>query len=1360
MENRVKQLRHDILFTLVIIVMHLNISSSSPGEETTLYITPSSSIQCPAESCLTLSKLALNSSSWLSSNTTLFFLGGTHTLDTELFISSINTFFMLTNSTREGTHVVVCQNRASFNFDGAKELRIHGLKFIGCGSNKFSSIRNLTIENSTFHGQNDSETALDITKSNLTILNSTFIANRVGTCMKIFDVKAESNVSARIAGAILASNSNVNITNSNFLNNSAEIGGAMYINGLSNISIISSTFLSNEATSTHIQDCGMNYREIACSGGAIITFKSRLIVDGCIFINNTNLCGGGGAVSIQQKSVAEIRKSEFHGNGANGSGGALLIAILANVNIENSRFLMNSANSKGGVMFIALESEVTGRECVYERNSAKLSGGVTAMDQNSPFRDNSSIFYNNSAETGGVLFVVRSELTLNDSIFSHNQAKESGGVMHILQSHQDSEVVFYGRCNLTDNSAGTGGAIYAVESTLYVVNSAVISINLNTANDSGGGMYLYRSTLSHGYASVTNISGNKARTNGGGIHAINSMIISTQSYRKGSTWPFQTLTFFTSNSASKGGGLYLESGAQLRLQKVEDNVNLREDKLNASIYFTSNSAHYGSAVYVTDESYFGVCNGDCSIITRLSTVTSNAECFIQVFSKATSLLDKSSSVSIEFTTSKSDSFTGSTIIYGGLLDRCIPDPRAEIYAKGYIRNEVDGITYLKLISNINDTKNISSLPVRVCFCTPHNQPDCSDEPPITHVKKGESFNVSLVAVDQVNHTLNNIEIYSSLSYTESSLGEGQTTQVTRNGCTNLTFSITSPHASEELIFYTEGPCRNASRSQGRVHVAFLRCTCPIGFQPEKYNSSDCICICDSYLSPYFTEADNNCNIKTESLTRRGNFWISFINTTTSDDDSSDNSSKFLIYPYYPLDYCVPPNSDVLINLNILNGADAQCANNRSGLLCSLCQPGLSLSHGSSRCIPCSKAWYKGSVPVLAISAVVGIIIVVLLMALNLTVAVGTLNGLIFYANIIGINKSTFFSGLSLSTRYYSIFISWLNLEVGFDVCFFEGVDTYWKTWLQLVFPAYVIFLVAVVIIISNYSMKFSRLIAKRNPVATLATLILLSYTKFLQTTITALSFATLHYPDGSQKIVWLPDATVEYFSGKHIVLFAIAIIILFIGIAYTCIIFFWQWLIRYQDWTILKWTNSHRLAHFIEVYHAPYVSKHRYWTGLLLLTRIALYLVFALNVSGDPGVNLLAITTSVVSLLLLKGQFSRVYKSTFVDMTEIVCYANLFVFSIVGLKFETEEIVNITAGVSGVIILLLLVAIILHHAYATYCMKCVKKCQRQGERRLDDNDPLKDTTIDTLSPESVDCSEPTFSVVELELPGSDEQLIK
>ena len=1342
----------------IIVVIYLNLLSSSPDGERTLYITPSSSILCHTGPCLTLSQFAQNSSNWLSSNTTLIFLAGNHTLNIEIFISNISNFSMLKDSTSgEGTHdvVVICQDQAHFIFDCANELWITGLKFIGCGSNRFSLIKNFIIENSTFQGQSDSGTALNINDTNLTIVNSSFASNRVGACMEIFDVDFESDISVRIAGAILVTTSNINIIRCNFLENSAEIGGAIYVHKLSNINIINSTFVNNQATinNTHIQDCRTKFNnsigKAACTGGAIITLKSSLNIDSCIFINNTNLCGGGGALSVQYKSVAKIRKSEFHGNRANGSGGALAIIILSNVTIESSRFLTNSAHF-GGVMQIAVESEIAERNCIYENNLAEKAGGVVSLDQSSLFYDHHGQFFNNSAlAAGGVFYAVRSKLTLSHSFISYNQAMGGGGVMYLRQCQQG--VTFYESSSLTHNYGGDGGAVYAVESTLYVSSGQQLTMKFNRASRSGGGMYIYRSSLRSGYASITNISYNKANLNGGGICATNSLIVCTQSYLKRRTWPFQTLMLFANNSANKlGGGLYLESASQLRLQKVGDDVSLRKDEVNTSIYFISNSAQDGSAIYVDDETYFETCGGSYSVIYNI--VTTNTECFFQVFSEATALNKKLSTASIQFITTD-NSF--STIIFGGLLDRCAPDPGAEIYTDGYGQNskEIDGMTYLKLISNINDTDYISSLPVRVCFCTPSSQPDCSYEPPIVHVKKGESFNVSLVAVDQVNHTLKNIIVHSSLSHTKSSLGEEQTTQGTGNACTNLTFSIYSPYASEKLVLYAEGPCRNARKSLSRVHVIFQPCTCPIGFQP-KYQSNDCVCICDSRLNPYFTETDNNCNFETESIARHGNFWISFISDSTSDKDNIGNSSGFLIYPYCPLDYCLPPNSDVYINLNIINGTDAQCANNRSGLLCSQCQPDLSLSLGSSCCISCSKMRYKWFVLIMVVSILAGILLVVLLMTLNLTVAIGTLNGLIFLANIIGANSSTFFSGLSNLTRFHSSLISWLNLEVGFDVCFFEGMDIYWKTWLQLAFPAYVIFLVILVIFVSEYSMRFSRLIARRNPVATLATLILLSYTKFLQTMITALSLAILDYPDGSHKRVWLPDATVEYLSGKHIPLFIAAVFILIIGTAYTCIIFLWQWLLYYQNKTIFRWVRSQRLCHFIEPYHAPYISKHRYWTGLLLFTRIVLYLVFSLNVSGDPGVNLLAITITVVCLLILKGQFGRVYKVTFIDVIEMISYANLFVFSAVRLKFGTDKVVNITADVSGIITLVLLTVIISYNTYTIFCLKYMKRCRYQSERQLDDNALTNDNAINTISTERYDCSEPTFSVVELKLPGS------
>ena len=118
-------------------------------------------------------------------------------------------------------------------------------------------------------------------------------------------------------------------------------------------------------------------------------------------------------------------------------------------------------------------------------------------------------------------------------------------------------------------------------------------------------------------------------------------------------------------------------------------------------------------------------------------------------------------------------------------------------------------------------------------------------------------------------------------------------------------------------------------------------------------------------------------------------------------------------------------------------------------------------------------------------------------------------------------------------------------------------------------------LLIVIIIISEYSPRFTRLIGKKNPVAILATLILLSYAKLLSTTITILSYAVLHYPDGSAVTVWLSDGNVKYFQGKHAVLAALLIILL--GVPYTLLLFFWQWLVRVHKWRVFKWTRNTKL---------------------------------------------------------------------------------------------------------------------------------------------------------------------------------------
>ena len=197
------------------------------------------------------------------------------------------------------------------------------------------------------------------------------------------------------------------------------------------------------------------------------------------------------------------------------------------------------------------------------------------------------------------------------------------------------------------------------------------------------------------------------------MHAINSLITCTELYTRIESWPHQNLLIFSYNSAQRGGGLYMESAAQLRVRMVKNSNQERFiGNLRPSISFISNSAPYGEAIYVADKSYFDVCDGEHPTVITTAAI-SHAQCFFQVFSNASYLVANTNTTNIEFNSPGIP--VTSTVIFGGLLDRCTPDPRAESLTNSSENVEIDGFTYLKFISNINDTKQISSLPVRVCF---------------------------------------------------------------------------------------------------------------------------------------------------------------------------------------------------------------------------------------------------------------------------------------------------------------------------------------------------------------------------------------------------------------------------------------------------------------------------------------------------------------------------------------------------------------------------------------------------------------------------------------------------------------------
>lgn len=1182
---------------------------------------------------------------------------------------------------------------------------------------------NVNINESTFgHNQAQFGGVMSSENSNsVDIHGSNFTENRVhclGGVMHLEGIIIANinkgfffnNFANKKGGVIHASAANVNVKSSVLMNNMAGRGGVFALRGCK-ISMNQCEFFSNEAA----------------YGGAMYADESAMI-SASIFVNSDVNCYRRD-VRSNSTVMVEINECKYTNNTAHQDGGAIWVEVRnAFININCSSFALNKGHI-GGVIHThsnvnISQSNFTNNEagsgCVLDVNNyvTITTYGSVIINNNKAglgliFLANSiAVFSGNITYTNniGSIYIIRSNVTFNgrcvfvncSSLRSYETYHEAGAITLFENSH----VRLFGVCILSKNHAQNGGAVYVVRSTLsiYAGNTTIIN---NEALDTGGGVFLYESKF---YCDTRyllnntwiNISNNSAANRGGGVHAISSSIKIGEV--RVNFFPSSVYVYLVANRAKKGGGISLEANTRLILYLETSSLFM----------LNNNSANFGGGIYVSDDTIAGTCSN-----TSYEVYT---ECFMEALLQNEALSNTTTTISLNGNFAQISGHN----LHGGLLDRCI---------KSWIPMSIGVVTadVPFILQNISDvsTDTIGSDPLRVCFCT-EGKPDCSYKPPVIQVKKGHAFTVSLVAVDQVHHTKNYVPIHSYLSSTESELAKGQLTQITKESCSNLTFTVKSPHNREELILYAGGPCKDARPSQGRLTIILLPCECPTGFQEIVTNIS-CECACDSNLFPYITDCDPG----TKRLIREGDFWIT--NTTGS------NWGDYLIFPHCPPDYCT--RSKVLVNLNIPNGADIQCVNNHHGKLCGACQPYFSLSMGTSSCIKCPKYWPALFAAIIVLSILTGIALVALLLVLNLTVGIGTLNGLIFYANIIEANRGTFFS----TSNFVTILIAWLNLELGFDACLFEGMDSYSKTWLQLVFPAYVFILVIIVIFISERYTKFARLISRKNPVATLATLVLLSYTKILRTIIAALSFAI---PESSHEIVWLPDARVGYLNGKHIPLFIVSVFILLAGVTYTFVLFCWQWLLHHQNKMIFRWVRNQRLNLFIEPYLAPYTFKHRYWTGLLLLVRVVLYL-FTVSVSTvvhEPARwNLLMIIIVVTCLLLPKILLGvREYKKLSIDALESLSYLNILLFCIAKLftKVEGNE-QSAIAYISGLTFVLLLILVILYHIFTELISKT------EIWRKLSNKKITQQLIVstDSMNDEAQKEVAPTSSVVEKPPPG-------
>ena len=84
----------------------------------------------------------------------------------------------------------------------------------------------------------------------------------------------------------------------------------------------------------------------------------------------------------------------------------------------------------------------------------------------------------------------------------------------------------------------------------------------------------------------------------------------------------------------------------------------------------------------------------------------------------------------------------------------------------------------------------------------------------------------------------------------------------------------------------------------------------------------------------------------------------------------------------------------------------------------------------------------------------------------------------------------------------------------------------------------------------------------------------------------------------------------------------------------------------------------------MDAHHAPYTAKCRYWTGLLLLVRLGLFLAFAFNALGERSVNLLLISSTTLGLAMWYILVDRVYSNWHLNTLEFSFILNLGILSV------------------------------------------------------------------------------------------------
>ena len=315
-------------------------------------------------------------------------------------------------------------------------------------------------------------------------------------------------------GAISFMYANATFSNCNFINNTADNGGAIYLTyGHANDRFFGCTFINNTARNGHggaiYMDCPVPYYDLRDSifinntaiggnGGALYGRNSGYHENGfygfrsenCIFENN--LANDGGAIFLVSgyfDSTNRLEGNVFTNNTARNNGGAIYFDITdVTLNVYSCSFSDNIAYENGGAIFKSSLGNFNIGGDVFTHNIAENGGAIHWEGDNSIRNIFECDFIDNQANAnGGAINFVGENTTgdIHDSLFINNSANKGGA---ILFSSKDSSIY---KCVFIDNSindeSGEAAAIYYCGENSQIVDNIFLDdgIEVSFLNDEG-----------------------------------------------------------------------------------------------------------------------------------------------------------------------------------------------------------------------------------------------------------------------------------------------------------------------------------------------------------------------------------------------------------------------------------------------------------------------------------------------------------------------------------------------------------------------------------------------------------------------------------------------------------------------------------------------------------------------------------------------------------------------------------------------------------------------------------------------------------------------------------------------------------